>query len=132
MSSTGSTNCFKCRIGAGHPHYHLFAHASNCPLKPPKIITLCGSMRNFSQILNAAANLTDQGFIVLAPFRIVPLSNQDNERKTMLDELHRRKIDMADKVIVVTDLSGYFGESTRSEILYARRTGKHIDYWRMA
>ena len=45
----------------------------------------------------------------------------------MLDNMHKRKIDMADSIYVI-NVGGYIGESTRSEIDYATRHGKEILY----
>ena len=45
----------------------------------------------------------------------------------MLDELHLRKIDLADRIFVL-NIDGYIGESTRNEINYAKKTGKPITY----
>ena len=45
----------------------------------------------------------------------------------MLDDMHKRKIDLSDEVFVV-NVGGYVGESTRSEISYARATGKAVRY----
>lgn len=47
--------------------------------------------------------------------------------KDVLDELHFRKIDMADRVFVV-NVGGYIGESTRREIEYAEKHGKPVEY----
>ena len=47
--------------------------------------------------------------------------------KEMLDDMHKRKIDMADEIFVI-NVGGYFGESTRSEIEYANATGKAVRY----
>ena len=43
----------------------------------------------------------------------------------MLDELHLRKIDLADTVWIL-NVGGYIGESTRKELEYAQRIGKRI------
>ena len=45
----------------------------------------------------------------------------------MLDEMHRQKIDMSDEIYVI-NLRGYIGESTKSEIEYAKAKGKKISY----
>ena len=37
--------------------------------------------------------------------------------KEMLDDMHKRKIDMADEIFVI-NVGGYIGASTRSEIEY--------------
>lgn len=47
--------------------------------------------------------------------------------KEMLDDMHKRKIDMADEIFVI-NVGGYIGESTRSEIEYAKAHGKKIRY----
>ena len=47
--------------------------------------------------------------------------------KEMLDNMHKRKIDMADAIYVI-NVSGYIGESTRSEIEYALKNGKKVYY----
>ena len=51
----------------------------------------------------------------------------NDEQKIMLDDMHKRKIDMADGVFVI-NVGGYIGSSTRSEIDYALRMGKSVDY----
>ena len=45
----------------------------------------------------------------------------------MLDDMHKRKIDMADEIFVI-NVGGYIGESTRSEIEYAKSTGKRVKF----
>ena len=47
--------------------------------------------------------------------------------KEMLDNMHKRKIDMADSIYVI-NVGGYIGDSTRSEIDYAKKTGKKVEY----
>ena len=47
--------------------------------------------------------------------------------KEMLDDMHQRKIDMADEIFVV-NVGGYIGESTRREIAYAEKTGEKVRY----
>lgn len=49
------------------------------------------------------------------------------EQKIALDELHKRKIDLADEVYVL-NVGGYIGESTKSEIQYAKEIRKRIRY----
>ena len=49
------------------------------------------------------------------------------EQKLALDELHKRKIDLADEVFVL-NVGGYIGSSTRSEIEYAEAHGKPVTY----
>lgn len=47
--------------------------------------------------------------------------------KEMLDDMHKRKIDMADEIFVI-NVDVYIGESTKSEIEYAIKTGKGVAY----
>ena len=74
-----------------------------------------------------AANreLTLAGVIVVAPGE--PDEMVTDEQKTALDALHLRKIDLADRVLVVNP-GGYVGESTRREIAYADATGTPVSF----
>ena len=47
--------------------------------------------------------------------------------KEMLDDMHKRKIDMADEIFVI-NVNGYIGESTKSEIEYAIKNNKKVNY----
>lgn len=74
-----------------------------------------------------AANreLTVNGVIVVAPSEADESPTPD--QKAVLDALHLRKIDLADRVLIVNP-GGYIGESTRREITYARAAGKPITF----
>lgn len=50
--------------------------------------------------------------------------------KEMLDDMHKRNIDMADSIYVI-NVGGYIGESTRSEIEYAQNHGKRYHIWKI-
>ena len=95
-----------------------------------KVITLCGSTKVKEEYLDAQKRLTLEGNIVIS----VGLFGHsgDNEvwsegTKAMLDDMHKRKIDMADEIFVI-NVGGYIGESTRSEIEYAKSTGKGVKF----
>lgn len=45
----------------------------------------------------------------------------------MLDDMHKRKIDMADEIFVI-NVGGYIGSSTKSEIEYAESQGRVVRY----
>lgn len=95
----------------------------------PHIVVLCGSTRFKAEFEWINRALTLAGHVVLAPgvfghADAVPLTDQ---AKAALDQLHLRKIDLADEVIVVNP-GGYIGDSTRNEILYARQMGKPVGY----
>jgi hypothetical protein len=69
----------------------------------PKIVTLCGSTRFKEEFEKAEADLTDQGCIVLSVGRFGHRDglDMDGDLKKRLDELHLRKIDLADEVFVI-------------------------------
>ena len=94
------------------------------------VITLCGSTRFKDQFLEAQKRLTLAGNIVIS-VGLFGHSGDDEVwtegTKEMLDDMHKRKIDMADGIYVI-NVDGYIGQSTRSEIEYARSQGKTIEY----
>lgn len=99
----------------------------------PEVVCICGSTRFIDEWNHWRQRLTYEGKIVLA-IEIVTSQDLatdpqhvDPDKKAMLDELHKRKIDLADRVLVL-NVGGYIGESTRSEIEYTTRLGKPIDY----
>ena len=73
----------------------------------------------------ANRELTFAGIIVVAPSEAD--ESPTPEQKALLDALHLRKIDLADRVLVVNP-GGYVGESTRREIDYARAAGKPVSF----
>ena len=95
-----------------------------------KVITLCGSTRFKEQFLEAQKRLTLEGNIVISVGLFGHSGDDEVWRegtKEMLDNMHKRKIDMADAIFVI-NVGGYIGESTRSEIEYATKHGKEILY----
>lgn len=93
-----------------------------------KIITLCGSIKFKSEFLKVQEELTINGNIVLTPnFFNNAKIEIDAKMKKMLDEMHRQKIDMSDEIYVI-NVGGYIGESTKSEIEYAKVKDKKIYY----
>ena len=92
----------------------------------PLIVTICGSTRFRTEIADANRRFTLAGAIVLAPGVFGHSGDEmTDEKKQALDELHFRKIDLADEIYVVNP-DGYIGQSTRAEIQYARSTGKPV------
>ena len=99
----------------------------------PEIVCICGSTRFVDEMLAANRDLTFAGVIVVAPGVFThqgdgePHEKITKEQKTALDALHLRKIDLADRVLVINP-GGYVGESTSREIAYARATGKPVSF----
>ncbi|WP_407698910.1 hypothetical protein, partial [Streptomyces acidicola] len=100
----------------------------------PTIVALCGSTRYWDALAEANLYETAASRIVLAlgcnMKQLHPLWEDParaDRLKQQLDELHRRKIDLADEVLIVNPGS-YTGDSTGNEIDYARSLGKPIRY----
>ena len=100
----------------------------------PRIVCLCGSTRFFDAFRAANLRLTLAGEIVLSigcdtksDADLGIIAGDLAPAKTALDELHKRKIDLADYVLVL-NVGGYIGESTRGEIEYAVEIGRPVEY----
>ena len=92
-----------------------------------KVVTICGSMRYYNLMLEVAQDLTGKGFIVLMPFVSDYIGGKEEDSvKRMLDDMHKRKIDMSSEIVVV---GSHRGESTNSEIEYAKQQRKDITIW---
>ncbi len=95
-----------------------------------KVITLCGSTRFKDAFMEAQKKLTLEGNIVISVGLFGHSGDSEvwrSSTKEMLDDMHKRKIDMADEIFVI-NVGGYIGSSTRSEIEYAHSTGKTVRY----
>ena len=103
-----------------------------------KVITLCGSTRFKEQFMEAQKRLTLEGNIVISVGLFGHAGDQEvwdgmdegtlTKTKEMLDDMLKRKIDMADEIYVI-NVGGYIGDSTRSEIQYAEEHGKNVRYY---
>ena len=91
----------------------------------PEIVCICGSTRFVTEMRAANRDLTFAGVIVVAPGEADEVVT--DEQKAALDALHLRKIDLADRVLVVNP-GGYVGESTRREVAYAEATGTPVEF----
>ena len=101
------------------------------------VITLCGSTRFRDQFMEAQKRLTLEGNIVISVGLFGHSGDEEvwegmdegtlTRTKEMLDDMHKRKIDMADGIFVI-NVGGYIGDSTRSEIAYAESAGKEVTY----
>lgn len=89
----------------------------------PEVVCLCGSTRFRAAYRAENKRLTLAGKVVLS---VAFFGHADDDgdaiteaEKARLDEVHKRKIDLADRVHVI-NVDGYVGDSTQSEIAYAR------------
>ena len=95
-----------------------------------KVITLCGSTKFKQEFIETQKQLSLAGNIVISVGLFGhsgdgEMLNEDTRK--MLDDMHKRKIDMADEIFVINK-NGYIGSSTKSEIEYAKANGKAINY----
>ncbi len=93
----------------------------------PTVITLCGSMRFRAELERLGAELSLAGHVVLAPVALDPSAELDADARARLGRVHLQKVGMADEVLVV-NVGGYVGESTRREIAHARSRGIPVRY----
>lgn len=123
-----------CRDVADEYDMALSIIASHAPkVEGPEIVCLCGSTRFMDAFHEEGFRLTLERKIILS-VGVCKHGPADHvgewlgpEVCAALDELHLRKIDLADRVFVL-DVDGYIGESTRAEINYAEKIGKPVDY----
>lgn len=101
----------------------------------PIIVCLCGSTRFKDAFDDANYHETMAGKIVLSVGFFMHASGNRHgesigatpEQKIALDALHFHKIDLADEVLIL-NVGGYIGESTRKELNHAKKMGKPIRY----
>jgi hypothetical protein len=95
----------------------------------PRVVTLCGSTRFRAEFEDVQRSETLAGRIVISVgmFGHQEAMDMGGPIKAMLDELHLRKIDISDEILVINK-DGYIGASTRREIAYATLTGKPVRY----
>lgn len=100
----------------------------------PRIVYLCGTTRFSKEYQTANLMETLAGNIVLTIGADMKSDSglfaeksdvELDEIKIALDELHLRKIDLADEIYVL-NVDGYVDDSTKREIQYAKDQGKHI------
>ncbi len=102
-----------------------------------KVITLCGSTKFKDEFMKVQKKLTLEGNIVISVGLFGHSGDQEvwddmdegtlSKTKKMLDDMHKRKIDMADEIFVI-NVNGYIGESTKAEIEYAKKHNKKVNY----
>jgi hypothetical protein len=115
---------------------YIIVHESKIENMRPRIICLCGSTKFGKEFEYYNLKFTLDGFIVLSigcntksdSELFATLSEDEKiQIKKNLDELHLRKIDLADEIFII-NVNKYIGESTRKEIEYAKLLNKPIKY----
>lgn len=96
-----------------------------------KIITISGSMRFYEKMMQVAEDMELQGNCVLVPLFNPNRPNKDaytDTEASILDQMHKERIKLADTILVV-DVDGYIGASTKKEIEFAKSLNKEIIYY---
>ena len=94
-----------------------------------KIITLCGSLKFQKEMMEVAEKIALEGNCVLTPvYPTLKDYKRTEEQLQYLKEAHFKKIEMSDAILVV-NVDGYVGESTKLEIEHAKKLGKEIIYY---
>ena len=96
-----------------------------------KVITICGSMKFIQEMMEISEKIELQGNVVLLPIYNPSRPNKESftiEEIAMLDKMHRERIKISDAILVV-NVNGYIGDSTKSEIEFAKALNKEIIYY---
>ncbi len=119
-------------LQADNAKLNSLLESRSVPTGTPPIICFCGSTRFIDAFFQAGWHYTLKGYIVLSIGVCKHTEDHGGEAlgqdvADKLDELHLRKIDLADSVFVL-NVGGYIGDSTRKEIEYAESKNKPIEY----
>lgn len=96
-----------------------------------KVVTVCGSMKYVIEMMEAAEKIEFEGNCVLTPLFNPSRTSKDSYSKEeciMLDKAHKERIKLADTILVI-NVNGYIGNSTKNEIEYAKELNKEIIYY---
>ena len=96
-----------------------------------KVITVCGSMKYYELMMELAEQIELEGNCVLTPIYNPKRPSKESytkEEGLMLDKVHKERIKLSDAIYVV-NVDGHIGDSTRSEIEYAKSLNKEIIYY---
>ncbi len=95
-----------------------------------KIITLCGSSKFKKTFRILEIMFTLKGYLVISMNIFFHYDNIQItvKKKEMLDNIHKRKIELAD-IVYIVNKNKYIGLSTKNEIDYAIKLNKEIEYF---
>lgn len=96
-----------------------------------KIITVCGSMRYIDKMMEISEKIELEGNVVLMPIYNPKKPNKEaytDEEILILDKMHKERIKLSQTILVV-NVDGYIGKSTKEEIEYAKSLDKEIIYY---
>ena len=96
-----------------------------------KVITICGSMKFINEMMEVSEKVELEGNVVLMPIYNPSRPSKEaftKEEVAILDQMHRERIKLSDAILVV-DVNGYIGESTKGEIEFAKSLNKELLYY---
>lgn len=95
-----------------------------------KVITLCGSLKKAEKHFSLVQILLERKghvcFSVCASQELADLPSESE--KKILDKVHYKKISLSDCILVL-DIDGYIGESTKGEIEWAELNNIPVYYY---
>lgn len=96
-----------------------------------KIITVCGSLKYYTEMMEITEKMGLKGNCMLVPIYNPNKTSKDDyteEEILILGQMHKERIKLADAILVV-NVNNYIGSSTKSEIEYAKKLNKEIIYY---
>lgn len=96
-----------------------------------KIMTICGSLKFYKEMMEITEKMELQGNCMLVPIYNPSKSSKDDyteEEALMLDKMHKERIKLCNAILVV-NVNNYIGNSTRSEIEFAKSLNKEVIYY---
>lgn len=95
-----------------------------------KIITVCGSYKFKNEMVEVTEKMALKGNCMITPIELTKPNKEvyTKDEAIMLGKMHKEKIKLSDAILVV-NVNGYIGDSTNSEIEYAKSLNKEILYY---
>lgn len=96
-----------------------------------KIITVCGSLRFYKEMMEITEKMELKGNCMLVPIYNPSRPSKDDfteDEALILDKMHKERIKLADAILVI-NVDGYIGSSTSKEIEFAKSLNKEIMYY---
>lgn len=95
-----------------------------------KIITVCGSYKFKKEMSEITEKMALKGNCMLTPIELTKPNKEayTEDEALMIDKMHKEKIKLSDAILVV-NVNGYIGSSTKSEIEFAKKLNKEIIYY---
>ena len=95
-----------------------------------KIITVCGGYKFKKEMMAITEKMALKENCMLTPIELTKPNKEayTEDEALILDKMHKEKIKLSDAILVV-NVNGYIGNSTNSEIEYAKSLDKEILYY---